>query len=155
MKTKYSMYNSVKNVSQLAHVSWPCFERAQKKCCDAGARHIRWVGPWRWTKESARDFAIAAAAIYSIHCLWLYNIIHDFITHQASNLLVTIFSPRTRVMFNSYISILSIYVLVPGPSTPPWYGPPHSGPPTPPQGGREPFYTHSRHTLYTFYLHSV
>ena len=43
-----------------------------------------------------------------------------------------------------------------GPPPPPqWYGPPPSGPRTPPQGGRGPFYTHSRHTLYTFYIRSI
>ena len=40
-----------------------------------------------------------------------------------------------------------IYALVPGPSTPPMVWSPPSGP-HPTTGGRGPFYTHSRHTLY-------
>ena len=52
--------------------------------------------------------------------------------------------------------MLYIYVVVPRRSTPPpWYGPPPPAPPPTTGGGREPFYTHSRHTLYTFYIHSI
>ena len=57
-------------------------------------------------------------------------------------------SEKTRYLLFICISPSAVH-------PPQWYGPPPSGPPSQPQGGREPFYTHSRHTLYTFYIHSI